>query len=77
MSSKLAKQRLEKYLSTKSKNELKHLLVDLESEKERWVVDVKVYLIGSDDFEYIKALIDRIAEIHYQIEQVKKAIKKL
>jgi len=77
VSSELAKQRLEKYLSTKSKNELKHLLVDLESEKERWVHDAKVYLIGSDEFEYIKALIDRIAEVHYQIEQVKKAIEKL
>ncbi len=77
MSSEVANQRLEKYLSTKSKNELKHLLVDLESEKERWVHDAQVYLIGSNEFEYIKALIDRIAEVHYQIEQVKKAIKKL
>jgi hypothetical protein len=41
------------------------------------VHDDKVYLIGSDEFEYIKALIDRIAEVHYQIEQVKKAIEKL
>lgn len=73
----LAKQKLKKYISTKSKNELKHLLVDLESEKERWVHDAQVYLIGSDEFEYIKALVDRIAEVHYQIKQVKKGIEKL
>lgn len=77
MSLELENPRLEKYLSNKSKNELKHLLVDLESEKERWVHDVQVYLVASDDFDYMKALIDRIAVVHYQMEEVKKTIEKL
>ncbi len=50
----------------------KHLIVTLESEKEFWKKDLKAYIIGSDDYNYMKALIDRISEVNEQIKIVKK-----
>lgn len=50
----------------------KHLIVTLESEKEFWKTDLKVYLSASDNYEYMKALIDRISEVNEQIKIVKK-----
>jgi hypothetical protein len=69
------KERFEYYLKENyTKTEAKHLLVDLQSEKEFWKKDLKAYLIGSDYFDYMKLLIDKISEVHYQIEQVKKIL---
>lgn len=56
---------------------LKHLVVDLEIEKKYFENDLKAYLIGSNDYNYMKLLIDKIAEIHLQIQEVKQKIKTL
>jgi hypothetical protein len=58
-----------------TKTEAKHLIVDLESEKEFWETDLKAYLIASNDYDYMKLLIDKISDVHFQIEQVKQVIK--
>jgi hypothetical protein len=50
----------------------KHLIVTLESEKEFWKTDLKAYLSSSDDYEYMKSLIDRISEVNEQIKIIKK-----
>ncbi len=60
-----------------SKKEAKHLIVELESEKEFWEKDLKAYLLGSNDYVYMKLLIDKIAEIHFFIEKIKQKINNL
>ena len=55
-----------------TKTSAKHLIVTLESEKEFWKTDLKAYLSTSDNYEYMKALIDRISEVNEQIKIVKK-----
>jgi hypothetical protein len=50
----------------------KHLIVTLESEKKFLETDLKAYLLASEDYEYMKALIDRISEVNEQIKIVKK-----
>jgi hypothetical protein len=50
----------------------KHLIVTLESEKEFWKTDLKVYLSASDNYDHMKDLIDRISEVNEQIKIVKK-----
>lgn len=60
-----------------TQKELKHLVVDLEIEKKYFENDLKAYLIGSNDYNYMKLLIDKIAEIHLQIQKVKQEIESL
>jgi len=55
-----------------TKTSAKHFLVSLESEKEFWKTDLKAYLSTSDNYEYMKALIDRISEVNEQIKIVKR-----
>jgi len=50
----------------------KHLIVTLESEKEFWKTDLKAYLSASDNYDHMKALIDKISEVDEQIKIVKK-----
>lgn len=50
----------------------KHLIVTLESEKEFWKTELRVYLLASDNYEHMKDLIDRISEVNEQIKIVKK-----
>jgi hypothetical protein len=56
---------------------LQHLIVDLKSEKEFLETDLKAYLIASNDYNYMKLLIDKIAKIYHQLEEVKQEIEKL
>lgn len=50
----------------------KHLIVTLESEKEFWKIELRAYLLASDNYDHMKDLIDRISEVNEQIKIVKK-----
>ena len=70
------KARFTKYIKENYiKVNLKHLLVDLESEKKFWETDLKAYLIASNEYNHMKLLIDKIAELFFQIEEVKQEIE--
>jgi hypothetical protein len=72
------KARFTKYIKENyTKVSLKHLLVDLEVEKKFWETDLKAYLIASNEYNHMKLLIDKIAELFFQIEKVKQEIENL
>jgi hypothetical protein len=72
------KARFIKYIKENyTKVSLKHLLVDLEVEKKFWETDLKAYLIASNEYNHMKLLIDKIAELFFQIEKVKQEIENL
>lgn len=72
------KARFIKYIKENyTKVSLKHLLIDLESEKKFWETDLQAYLIASNEYNHMKLLIDKIADVYFQIEEVKKEIEKI
>jgi hypothetical protein len=72
------KARFIKYIKENyTKVSLKHLLIDLESEKKFWETDLQAYLIASNEYNHMKLLIDKIADVYFQIEEVKQEIDKL